>query len=111
MLSKKTIVKLNKQLDEKGKIINESALDFAISAQKRTKDWVTQLSYLVRAILIDHVFEDGNKRTTLGLIIGTLDELKFGYDAKRLEQNIIRILKENITDIKKIRRLIKDVIR
>ena len=98
-------------MKEKGILINESALDFAISSQYKTKDWLSQLSFLVRAILIDHVFQEGNKRTTLGLIIGVLDDLKFGYDPTRLEINLIKILKENITDIKRIRRLIKDAIR
>lgn len=111
MLSKETIIKINKQLEEKGDLINESALDFAISAQKRTKDWLTQLSFLVRAILIDHVFSDGNKRTALALAIGTLEDLKLGYDPQKLEENLIRILKTNMTTIKKIRRLIKDAIR
>ena len=93
------------------RVINGSSLDFAISAQKRTKDWLTQLSFLTRAILIDHVFSDGNKRTILALIIGALEDLRLGYDSRRLEENIIKILKENITNINKIRRLIKDVIR
>jgi len=111
MLSKETIIKLNKQLGEKGALVNESALEFAISSQYKTKDWLSQLSFLIRAILIDHVFQDGNKRTTLALVIGVLDELKLGYDPRRLEENLIRILKNNITDTKKIRSLIKDVIR
>ena len=111
MLSKETLIKINKQLEENGKMINESALDFAISAQKRTKNWLEQLSYLVRAILIDHVFSDGNKRTALALIIGAFEDLKLGYNPRKLEENLIAILKNNITDLKKIGRLLKDAIR
>ncbi len=110
MLSKETIIKIHKKL-ENGKMINESALDFAISCQKRTKDWLEQLSYLIRAILIDHVFEDGNKRVSLALMIGVLEDLKLAYDPQKLEENLIKTLKGNITDIRKIKGLIKDAIR
>ncbi|MEK6935132.1 MAG: hypothetical protein AABW46_04600 [Nanoarchaeota archaeon] len=111
MYLKETVIKLNKELGEKGRFVNESALEFAISKKYETDDWLEQLAYLVRAILIDHVFEDGNKRTSLAVVIGTLEGLKLGYDPQKLEDNLIKILKENITDIKKIKRLIKDVIR
>lgn len=110
MLSKETVIKINKEI-ENNRLVNESALDFAISCQKRTKNWLDQLSYIVRAILIDHVFEDGNKRITLAIIIGVLEDLRFRYDPQKLEENLVKILKENITNIKKIKNLIKDVIR
>ena len=110
MLTKETILRIHNRLD-KSKMVNESALDFALSSQRETKDWLQQLSYVIRAILIDHVFADGNKRVTLALTIGVLEDLKFGYNAQKLENNIVKILKENITNIRKIKKLIKDVIR
>lgn len=110
MISAQEIVELNKKFD-KGNLINKSALDFAISSLKHTKDWITQLAYLVRAILIDHVFEEGNKRTTSALISSVLEIQKKAYDPYAVDKLIVVIIKRNITDIAEIRRLIKNVIR
>jgi len=110
MLVKQEIVEINKEFD-KGNVVNESSLDFALSSIKQTKDWIKQLAYLVRAILIDHVFEEGNKRTAAVLIMVFIEENKLDYDPQKVDQIVIDILKKNITDIKKIRRLIKNAIK
>jgi len=68
MLTIETIVGINKKFHN-GKLVNMPSLDFAVSAQSKTKNWLVQLTYLVRAILIDHSFEDGNKRTATALKI------------------------------------------
>mgnify|MGYP001604642694 CR=1 FL=1 len=101
---------MNKQFD-KGRLVNESSLDFAFSNLEQTKDWTKQLAYLTRAILIDHVFEEGNKRTTAALIMVVLEIQKIAYDPQKVDEIIITILKKNIKDTNKIRRLIKDVTR
>jgi len=110
MLTKKAIIEINKEFDV-GKVINEGSLDFAISSANETKDWIKQLAYLTRAILIDHVFSEANKRTTAALIMAILEEKKVGYDPYKIDNLIINIIKNNITNINQIRRIIKDVIR
>lgn len=110
MISVKDIIKINKKFDN-GNIVNKGALEFAISSLKHTKDWVTQLAYLVRAILIDHVFEEGNKRTASALIISTLETHKKAYDPYNIDKTVVQIIIKNITNIAKIRRLIKHAIR
>ncbi|MBI2667944.1 Fic family protein [Candidatus Woesearchaeota archaeon] len=110
MITKKDIVEINKEFDE-GVIVNESSLDFALSANKNTKDWIKQLAYLVRAILIDHVFEEGNKRTSAALIMVFIEENKLIYDPQKVDQIVIEILKKNINNINKIRRMIKNAIK
>ena len=110
MITKKALIEINKEFDI-GKIINEGSLEFAISNANSTKDWIKQLAYLTRAILIDHVFFGGNKRTTAALIISALEEKKFAYDPFKVDKLIIDIINKNITSINQIRRMIKDVIR
>jgi len=110
MISVKDIIKINKQFD-KGKLVNKSALEFAISSLKYTKDPITQAAYLIRAILVDHVFEEGNKRTAAALLAAYLENIKKTYDIYKLDKLISDIAKRNINDIKKIRERIKDVIR
>ena len=110
MLSKQDIIEINKEFD-KGNIVNKSSLEYTLSILKNTKDWLKQVSYLVRAILIDHIFEEGNKRPAAAIIIAYFDANKFAYDTYKLDKIIEKIVKKNINNINEIRRLIKSVIR
>ncbi len=65
----------------------------------------------MRAILLDRVFEKGNKRTASALIMSILEIHKEGYDPKKVDDVIVEIIKNNINNINKIRRMIKNVIR
>jgi prophage maintenance system killer protein len=109
-LTKKDIIALNQQFED-CVIHNESSLDFALSYAKKSHNWTKSLAYLVRAILIDHVFQDGNKRSA-ALLIKTYIEYKNHkvYDDKVIKL-VKKILIKNITSIKKTEDLIKDVIR
>lgn len=110
MLTKEDIIEINKQFD-KGNVINKASLEYAISIVKNTKDWLKQAAYFTRAILIDHIFEEGNKRTTAAVIIAYFEANKFAYDEYKLDKIIVNITKKNINSIEDIRRLIKSVIR
>ena len=109
MLTKKALIELNKEFDL-SKIINESSLDFALSNASMTKDWIKQLAYITRAVIIDHVFFGGNKRTMAALIMAVLEERKLKYDPFKIDSLIINIINKNITSINKIRRMIKDAV-
>ena len=110
MIELEDIIKINKEFDE-GVVINKSSLDFAISHAKDSKDWIKQLAFITRAILCDHTFKGGNKRTILALIMKTLENKRLAYDPIKIDKIILEIIKKNITNVSKIRRLIKDVIR
>jgi len=107
MITKETIININKEFD-KGTVVNKSSLDFALSYAKSSKDWLKQLSLLVRSISLDHVFEEGNKRTASALVMGVLEERKLAYDPQKVDALIIEIILKNIRDIEKIRRLIRN---
>lgn len=92
-------------------MINESNLDFAISAHKQTKDWLLQLAYVVRALLVGHAFEDYNKRTTVAVMMATFEEMKLAYDPYAVDHLVTRIAKKKIRNVKTLRSMIKDVIR
>ncbi|MEK6922721.1 MAG: hypothetical protein AABX08_02900 [Nanoarchaeota archaeon] len=110
MINIEGLIEINKQFSN-GKIVNKGSLEFAISQSKSTKDWIKQLSFVTRAILIDHAFEEGNKRTVAALIASLIEIHKLAYDPKKIDLSIIEILKKNISNIVKIRRIIKDAIR
>ncbi len=107
MFTVEDVIEINKEFD-KGNLVNRSSLEFALSSASKTKDWITQLAYIIRSIVIDHTFEEGNKRTAVAVMIAYIKAHKKGYDVYKLDQIVIRVIKKNITDIEKIRRLIKD---
>ncbi len=69
-----------------------------------------KISYLWRAVLVDHPFTDGNKRTALMIALAALDICRVKTD-KRVKVNLVseitKIAKENITDVNRIERLIR----
>ena len=109
-LTKKDIVALNQEFED-GAFHNEASLDFALSYARRTDNWTKALAWLVRAILIDHVFEEANKRTAALLIKAYAEHS--GYDTynNRIVGLIKEVLLKNTTSIRKIEEMIKDAIK
>ena len=103
------IININKRF-ARGLVINQSSLEFALSSIK-SKPWIDQVAYLVRAILLDHIFEDGNKRTAAAIIVAYYTEFEIGFDPKKIAQVMIDITSKNIDNISKIKRMIKNVVR
>lgn len=108
MLSKKDIIEINKSFHT-GKLVNEGSLDFALSQVHRSKNWLKTAAILSRAILIDHVFEDGNKRTAAGIIAGIMELNALSYSPAKMNKTVVMIAKENITSIKKLEQVILNV--
>jgi prophage maintenance system killer protein len=109
MLSKKDIIAINEEFHG-GRVVNEGSLDFAITMTKRSRNWLKTAALLTRAILIDHVFEDGNKRTAAAVILALADINGVYCNPDRVNAAIVRMLKRNTTDVRTIERLIKDAI-
>ena len=110
MLSKKDLISLNKEFHN-GKIANENSLDFVLDQAKRNKDWLKSIAYFARAIILDHLFEDGNKRTAAAVIATCIDMQNLDFDKKKVDDAVLQIAKKNIQSIEEITRLIKDAIR
>jgi prophage maintenance system killer protein len=100
--------KINKTFEPNSKIKNAGSLEFAAEHAARTADWMKKLAYLLRAIVVDHAFEDGNKRTAVYLVFKFFEENHLPIDQQKADRLIIKIASENITDINKIKRLIHD---
>lgn len=107
MLSKKDIVEINKSFST-GALTNEDSLDFAAKTNARSRNWLRSAAIFTRAILIDHAFEDGNKRTAAAVIMLMMDMNKVVYDPASVPSLIIRIMAKNMTSIREIERCIKD---
>lgn len=108
-ISKKDIITINKLYDE-GNIINNSSLEFALAEANKSKSWLRSCSVLVRAVLIDHVFEEGNKRTAAAIITGFFADNNVLYDPDKVSGGITKILMKNMTNLVNIERVILDAI-
>ncbi len=106
-LTKKDIIAINQHVGETGALANGSSLDFALHIVKQRKPWIQELSYIIRSLLADHAFQDGNKRTALALIISYCDYHHIEIDKQRIVYAIHRMAKKNITHLSKIMRLIE----
>ena len=107
MLSKKDVIDLNMQFST-GQIVNGGSLEFAVKTNARSKNWLRSAAILTRSILIDHVFEDGNKRTAAAAIMLLMDLNKIRFNPEKIPKIVVKILKNNITNVTEIERCIKD---
>ncbi|MFC1682267.1 Fic family protein [Nanoarchaeota archaeon] len=86
-----------------GNLRNDSSLEFAISMQSKPKlGEYKKLAYLWRAILVDHVFSDGNKRTATFFALKFAEENKKQIDREMIVHHALSIAKNSITNIRNI---------
>jgi prophage maintenance system killer protein len=109
-ISKEELIRINQGFG--GNLRSDSSLDYAIEIQDNNKlgDY-KKLAYLLRAILVDHPFSDGNKRTAMYLCLRFAEEDKKQIDRDLLLEQIISIAKNNIIEIRNIEWRIKNAIR
>ena len=95
-----------------GNLRNDSSLDFAFDKIKNKKlGMYKKLAYLWRAIIVDHPFSDGNKRTAAFVAISFTNEYKKQVDRDLLIHHIVSIAKKNIQNIKNIEWRLKNAIK
>lgn len=108
IFNKKDLIRINQEIGEAGRLQNESSLDFALEMAKLKKGWLFELAYLLRSLLVDHAFQDGNKRTALALVILCFEEKRLDWDKERLLKALHEISKKNYQSIDKIMRVVKN---
>ena len=110
ILNKKDIVAFNKEFSD-GNFINERSLDFAIDAIKYKDRWIKSLAFLTRAIVLDHVFQDGNKRTAALVIKFCVEYYGYKIDNQDLYRLLLNIAKRRLSSIEPMERRLEYVIR
>ena len=111
ILNKKDIISLNAQFEEYPSLNNEQSLDFALSYAKKTENWIKALAYLVRAIALDHVFHEGNKRTAALLVAAYAEYEGHSIYKDKVVKLVKNIIMKRITSIKRIEEMINDAIK
>ncbi|MGC9310072.1 MAG: Fic family protein [Candidatus Nanoarchaeia archaeon] len=109
-ISKEDLLRVNYGFG--GNLRSDSSIDFAINMQENKKFGAyKKLGYLLRAILVDHPFSDGNKRTATFLVLNFAEQENKQIDRDLLIHHIISIAKQNITDIKNIEQRLRSCVR
>lgn len=109
-ISKQDIIRINKGFE--GHLRNESSLDFALKTQENKKmGEYKKLAYLWRALLVDHPFSDGNKRTAMFIAFAFADENGKVADRELLLHHSQSVASKNISDIRQIELRLKNAIR
>jgi len=109
-LTKKDIISINKNF-ALGHFENESSLNFALEHSKYEIAWTKQLAYLIRAVLIDHVFVDGNKRTAYGLLLNYVSLNKWSIEEKQATELIKSLVLKKEKSVTNIQRRIENAIK
>ncbi len=109
-ISKKDLLRINHGFG--GNLRSDSSLDFAFEKleDKKLGDY-KKLSYLLRAILVDHPFSDGNKRTAMFICFAFAKENKKQVERDLLIHHILSIAKNNIQEIRNIEWRLKNAIK
>ncbi len=109
-ITKEDLLRINKGFG--GNLRSSSSLDFAFHRLKNKKlGFYKKLSYLIRAILVDHPFSDGNKRTAAFVAIGYANESNKKIERELLIHHIVSIAKKNIHKIRNIEWRLKNAIK
>ena len=104
------MVELNRGFSN-GMVLNAGSLDHAVKTQARSRNWLKTAAVFTRSILIDHVFEDGNKRTAAAIIMLLMEMSGIAYNPDAMPKVVLKITKKNTMSITQIERSIKNAIR
>jgi len=108
-ISKEDLIRINKGFG--GHLRNDASLDFALKAQDNPKlGEYKKLAYLFRAILVDHPFSDGNKRTAAYLAFVFANQFNKSINDDLLTHHMLSIASKNINRIRVIEERLKNAI-
>lgn len=109
-ISKKDLLYINKGFG--GNLRSDSSIDFALQKQDNKKlGEYKKLAYLWRAILVDHPFTDGNKRTAMFIAFAFAEENGKMAERDLIKHHIQSIAAKNIIDIRNIEWRLKNAIK
>ena len=109
-ISKEDIVRVNKGFG--GYLRNNASLEFATAMQGNRKvGEYKKLAYLWRALLVDHCFSGGNKRTAMFVAFAFAEGQERAADRELLLHHVQSIASKNIINIRQIETRLKNAIR
>jgi len=110
IIRKEDLLRINEVFG--GNLRSDSSIDFAFDRIQNKKLGVyKKLAYLMRAILVDHPFSDGNKRTATFICLAFANKNNKEVDRELILHHIISIAKKNIHEIRNIEWRLKNAVK
>ena len=107
-INKKELIAVNSGFG--GSLRNQASIEYALSKFDSARlGPFKKTAYLVRAILVDHPFTDGNKRTAAYVVLRLADGQRKAVDTDSLLHHLVSISKHNIHQINIIERRLRSV--
>ena len=94
-----------------GTIKSRNALDYAVEQANMQKNVFRQLALVVRSMTSEHAFWDGNKRTSLTIILSELQNLGVMCNKQKLESTLIKLSASGEGDLEIIERRLRKCIK
>jgi len=109
-ISKEDIVRIAKGFG--GILRSPSSLSYALEIQNNKKfGEYKKLAYLMRSILVDHPFSDGNKKTAMFIAFAFAEQNKKIVDEELMKHHILSVASKNIVEIRAIEERLKNAIK
>jgi prophage maintenance system killer protein len=109
-ICKEDIIRIGKGFN--GILRNDASIDFALEKQTDHKlGEYKKLAYLIRAIVIDHPFSDGNKKTAAYVCFMFAEQTNKQADSDLIKHQLISIASKNINKIRAIEERLKNAIK
>ena len=97
MLDVKDIVAINKEVTGEGILLNEGMLHSALSSYHYYTNIELQICSIVRGLIKNHCFKDGNKRTAVVVFLALCEEFSLTpVNDDKLFKNIVHIAENNL---------------
>lgn len=109
MLNVTNLVEINKNF-AKGEIDKNEVINYSILKINDTENWVEQIAWLFHALLSENCFKDGNKETAIAILLTVMEIKKLPINQDKILNIVLVISRNHITDINRIKRLIKEVV-
>ncbi|MBU0958398.1 MAG: Fic family protein [Nanoarchaeota archaeon] len=105
MVDVNNLIKINKK--HGGVLIDRSNLEFAVDSANKEKDIYKSNAYLIRGVIVNHPFLDGNKSTASEIVLKRFKKEGIKCNREKFSSGLISIAKNNIGSIDKIERRLK----
>ncbi len=96
MFSPATVIRINAEVGETGKLLKPNELDSAFASLDYVDSPELKVAYVVRSVMQNHPFVDGNKRTGMVLLVAGLETL--GHTVRRTDDEIVQFAVDSVTN-------------
>ena len=100
MIKTESIIRINRK--HGGVLINRGNLEFAVDAANSEGNIYRSNAHLLRGIIQNHPFSDGNKSTASEIVLGRFSKRGIDCDKEPFERGMVRLARENNTPLIKI---------